>query len=130
MFFTQFWPQFNLLNVSKIQQNIKNHDNNLQYENKIWLCTTKYGSVRWLMNHDSNVLKPCGQTTHFSSGKNLRKKYWEKNKFFIKDLFSIFDQIRRKLRIYTHLLKRFLIKKTSFLCSVRFLFTKPVNLKD
>lgn len=39
-------------------------------------------------------------------------------KFFIKDFVSIFDQISRKVDIWSHLRKKTLNKKLSFLCSV------------
>ena len=39
-------------------------------------------------------------------------------KFSIKDLFSKCNQIRRKLRIWSHLLKKSLMKNFIFLCSV------------
>ena len=37
--------------------------------------------------------------------------------FLIKDLFSRCDQIRRKLRIWSHLLKKYFMKIIFFLCS-------------
>ena len=40
--------------------------------------------------------------------------------------FSIKDQIRRKLRIWSHLLKKYLIKKLHFLCSGR---SRRVNIR-
>ena len=43
----------------------------------------------------------------------------QKKKFFIKDFFSKCDQIRRKLRIWSHLLKKFQMKNLIFLCSER-----------
>ena len=42
----------------------------------------------------------------------------QKMKFSIKDFFSKCDQIRRKLRIWSHLLKKFLIENFTF-CAVR-----------
>ena len=39
-------------------------------------------------------------------------------KFFFKDFFSKCDQIRRKLRIWSHLLKKSLMETFIFLCSV------------
>ena len=42
----------------------------------------------------------------------------QKIKFFIKDFFSKFDQIRMKLRIWSHLLKKSFMKNFIFLCSV------------
>ena len=38
-------------------------------------------------------------------------------KFSIKDFFKKCDQICRKLRIWSHLMKKFLIKNFIFLCS-------------
>ena len=38
-------------------------------------------------------------------------------KFSVKDFFSKFDQIRRKLRIWSHLLKKFLMESLIF-CAV------------
>ena len=42
----------------------------------------------------------------------------QKMKFSIKDLFSKSDQIRGKLRIWSHFLKKFLMENCIFLCSV------------
>ena len=44
---------------------------------------------------------------HFAAQKNAQK-------FFIKDLFSKCDQIRRKLRIWSHLLKKSFMKNFFF----------------
>ena len=41
----------------------------------------------------------------------------QKMKFFIKDFFSKCGQIRKKLRIWSHLLKKFLMENSSF-CAV------------
>ena len=38
--------------------------------------------------------------------------------FSIKDFFGKYDQIRRKLRIWSHLLKKFFMEKLMFLCNV------------
>ena len=38
-------------------------------------------------------------------------------KFFIKDFFSKYDQIRRKPRIWSYLLKKSLMENFIFLCS-------------
>ena len=40
----------------------------------------------------------------------------KKKRFSIKDFFSKYDQIRRKLRIWSHLLKKSLMKNFIFLC--------------
>ena len=42
----------------------------------------------------------------------------QKIKFATKDFFSKCDQIRKKLRIWSHLLKKFLMENFIFLCSV------------
>ena len=42
----------------------------------------------------------------------------QKMKFSIKDFFNKCDKIRRKLRIWSHLLKKSLIENFNFLCSV------------
>ena len=42
----------------------------------------------------------------------------QKMKFFIKDFFSKCDQIRRKLRIWSHLLKTFLMEKFIFSATI------------
>ena len=47
----------------------------------------------------------------------------QKNKFSIKDFFSKCDQIRRKLRIWSHLLKKSLIENLIF-CSVSYAIIK------
>ena len=41
----------------------------------------------------------------------------QKMQFSIQDVFSKYDQIHRKLRIWSHLLKKFLMKKFVF-CAV------------
>ena len=48
------------------------------------------------------------------------KFYWitaQKMKFYIKDFFSIFDQIRSFQQIWSHLLKKYLMKNFTF-CAV------------
>ena len=41
-------------------------------------------------------------------------------KFFIKDFFSKCDQILKKLRVWSHLLKKSLMENFIFFCSVTF----------
>ena len=48
----------------------------------------------------------------------------QKMKFSIKDFFSKYDQIRRKLRIWSHLLKKSLMKNFIF-CAGKMLFHIP-----
>ena len=52
----------------------------------------------------------------------------QKMKVSIKDFFSKYDQIRRKLRIWSHLLKKILNEKLHFLCSAR-TTNVTINLK-
>ena len=48
-------------------------------------------------------------------GTQLTKNWTaQKKKFSIKDFFGIYDQIRRKLRIWSHLLKKFLMENFIF----------------
>ena len=49
---------------------------------------------------------------------NITSVTTQKIKFPIKDFFSKCDQIRRKLRIWSHLLKKSLTENFNFLCSV------------
>ena len=44
----------------------------------------------------------------------------QKMKFSIKDFFSKYDQIRRKLRIWSHLLKKFVRKSFIFVQWIMF----------
>ena len=60
----------------------------------------------------------------------MKKNYWrftstqqkgatiQNMEFFIKDLFSKYDQILNKLRIWSHLLQQYLIEIFIFLCNV------------
>ena len=51
----------------------------------------------------------------------------QKMKFLIKDFFSKCDQIRRKLRIWSHLLKKSLMKNIIF-CAVCISWLKSLNM--
>ena len=46
----------------------------------------------------------------------------QKMKFSIKDFFTKCDQIRRKLRIWSYLLKKSLMENFIFLCNGKYLF--------
>ena len=50
----------------------------------------------------------------------------QKMKFSIKDFFIKYDQIRRKLRIWSHLLKKSLME-TLFFCTLLQLTTKTLD---
>ena len=52
----------------------------------------------------------------------------QKVKFSIEDFFSKCDQIRRKLRIWSHLLKKSFNRKLHFLCSEKHNFQKITML--
>ena len=54
-------------------------------------------------------------------------KFAQKMKFFIEDFFSKCDQIRRKLRIWSHLLKKCLMKNFIF-CAVLDTFPSKCNI--
>ena len=70
------------------------------------------------------------------SGKKIAKfarHTAQKVKFSIKDFFSKCDQVCRKLRIWSHLLKKFLMENFIFLCSENsrvFCFSKTKRIKD
>ena len=64
----------------------------------------------------------CGQerlfgTVIFNHVLMFTKRAAQRMKFSIKNFFSKCDQIRRKLRIWSHLLKKFLMENLSF-CAV------------
>ena len=65
--------------------------------------------------------------------KGFKHNTAQKMKFSIKDFFSRYDQIRRKLRIWSHLLKKSLMENFIF-CAVyatkkaSCIFAKPSNL--
>ena len=48
---------------------------------------------------------------------NTVKKNDSTKKFYVKDFLSKCEEIRRKLRIYSHLLKKFFTENTNLLCS-------------
>ena len=84
----------------------------------IWLAwVTRCGSNTLNNNYakfkSSNFFKPNFQHTH-SSHSSLQKKKKKKKKKSIKDFFSNCDQISRKLRIWSHLLKKSLIVNLRF----------------
>ena len=69
---------------------------------------------------------PCFDLLLLMSLNIFRRKLLKqcaKNEFFIKDFFSKFDQVPRKLRIWSHLLKKTLMKNFIF-CVVRYLLHK------
>ena len=55
---------------------------------------------------------------HQSFTQNTAFNTAQKMKFSIKELFSKCDQIRTKLRIWLHLMKKSLMENFFFLCSV------------
>ena len=63
----------------------------------------------------------CHTFANFGTTKAINTA--QKMKFFIKDFFSKCDQIRRKLRIWSHLLKKSLMKNIIF-CAVK--LTEPI----
>ena len=59
--------------------------------------------------HKSNTAKMC-----LSRSKNPQSYTAQKMKFSIKDFFSKCDQIRKEMRIWSHLLKKHLIENFIF----------------
>ena len=51
---------------------------------------------------------------------NVKDDTAQEKKFSVKDFFSKYDQIRRKLRIWSYLLKKFLTETSFFVqCDIR-----------
>ena len=50
----------------------------------------------------------------------------QKMKYSIREFFSKYDQIRRKLRIWSHLLKKFLMENFNF-CAVLFTLRSRID---
>ena len=63
-------------------------------------------------------------TKFFFAGCQKTENTAQKMKFSIKDFFSKYDQIHRKLQIWSHLLKKFLMEKLHFLSSVKAVLPK------
>ena len=59
------------------------------------------------LKHEENLSK-------IKALRHLLRNAAQKMKFSIKDFFSEYDQIRRKLRIWSHLLKKSLMEKFIF----------------
>ena len=53
----------------------------------------------------------------FAEALDLLKIIAQKIKFYVMDFFSKCDQMRRKLRIWSHLLNEFLMENFTFYCS-------------
>ena len=69
--------------------------------------------------HILEVENPCSDDEHRHDKEKTLKAYTaQKMKLSRKDFFSKCDQIHRKLRIWSHLLKKSLMENFIFLCSV------------
>ena len=78
---------------------------------------------------EGDLLKKVGMFTRYSKLKESLNSWntAQKIKFSIKDFFSKCDQIRRKLRLWSHLLKKSL-KENFIFCAVVML-KSPNNIK-
>ena len=63
----------------------------------------------------------CNRCYHNGSKESIKRYTTQKMKFSIKDFFSKCDQIRRKLRIWSHLLTKSLMENFIF-CAVQITF--------
>ena len=70
----------------------------------------------------------CSLTWMLHSRRNNNIIHSKKIKFFIKDFFSKCDQIRRKLRIWSHLLKKSLMENFIFCAVIRNLHERCLRL--
>ena len=80
------------------------------------------------------ITRALRHTEHFSKDtqnkfKSKKSNTAQKVKFSIMDFFSKRDQIRRKLRIWSHLLKKSLMKNF-FFCSVMNAFMRSLDYFD
>ena len=77
---------------------------------KYWVLTAK--NIKYSIIYFFILLQSFGQGS--SSCYPLRVMLHKKMKFSIKDIFSKCDQIRRKMRIWSHLLKKSLMETSFF----------------
>ena len=91
---------------------------------KVTFDRFKSYSAKCSICYKTNILNvhESALTSHMKSKKHCERHYntAQNMKFSIKDFFSKCGQIRRKLRIWSHLLKKCLMEKLHFLCSVCF----------
>ena len=101
----------------------------LKYKMDVWynviIAAVLDFQITYYMQHQFHIVFPSILTKAGRGGS--RDTTAQKMKFPIKDFFSKFDQIRRKLQIWSHLLKKSLMENFIFLCSA--LLTKPLLLK-
>ena len=76
-------------------------------------------------NYKSDIALKVLKVTQFDIGSQIAQKM----KFSIKDFFSKCDQILRKLRIWSYLLKKSFMENFVFLCSVNDITRKIIRLK-
>ena len=76
-------------------------------------------------NTDSNRAREANKEQKQEKASNTAQKM----KFFIKDFFSKCDQIRRKPRIWSHLLKKSAVKNFIF-CAVQDQFSEVQNTRS
>ena len=100
-----FWSLFSP-NAGKYGKNVD--QKNSEYGH--FLCI-----VRYIMKHPQNQWNTRWLSHERSS--NHSSSHCTKNNFSIKDFFSKCDQIRRKLQIWSHLLKKSLMENFIF-CAV------------
>ena len=71
----------------------------------------------------------CSLTWMLHSRRNNNIIHSKKIKFFIKDFFSKCDQIRRKLRIWSHLLKKSLMESFIFCAVIMYVIDLESEIK-
>ena len=108
------WP-YNILNTSKACVDVSAKFPKNTSENVVLINLTRYGfSTQWF---SQIVFCSWGYFHPFVSSPvfKRRKTYTAQNvKLCVKDFFSKCDQIRRKLQIWSHLLKKSLMETSFF----------------
>ena len=112
----------------------------LKYQCALYLILTKIYSIIPINLYPlKNIRKPCNflissGDIEMNPGNEWVNLYWEilptlhkKMKFSIKDFFNKCDQLRRKLRIWSHLLMKFLMENFIF---VQFYVNRTWNLSN
>ena len=79
-------------------------------------------AVNAILSLVHQFLHTCNNTVRDVFSRFIYTYTAQKMKFSIKDFFSKCDQIRRKLRIWSHLLKKSLLENFIFLCSYGFCY--------
>ena len=88
-----------------------------------------YKNSEWSANERGGLREKSENTSYIKLFIHERNTTAQKMTFSIKDFFSKCDQIRRKLQIWSHLLKKSLMENVIF-CVVYILFVRNHDLAN